>query len=111
MIAGMQTTDEIPRTYEEAERLLARWQGEGGPSDLVAFAFPDPTGETVRLLYVSDEFAEAGAIRAMTFGRSPEVPFRSSTALATQHEWQEVQAGRLTLPPGWQLAQKRQVWP
>jgi hypothetical protein len=72
----MQTTDEIPRTYEEAERLLARWQGEGGPADLLAFAFSDPADETVRLLYVSEEFPESGAIYAMTFGRSPEIPFR-----------------------------------
>jgi hypothetical protein len=107
----MQTTDEIPRTYEEAERLLARWQGEGGPADLLAFAFSDPADETVRLLYVSEEFPESGAIYAMTFGRSPEIPFRSSTASATPQEWEQVQAGELLLPQGWELARKRQVWP
>jgi hypothetical protein len=107
----MQTTDEVPQTYEEAERLLARWQGEGGPADLVAYASPDPTGETVRLLYVSDDFAPEGVIRQMTFGRSTELPFKSSTALATPSEWELVLSGKLSLPLGWDVAARRQVWP
>lgn len=106
----MQTTDEIPKTYEEAERLLARWQGEGRAADLLAFAFTDPADQTVRLLYVSEEFPDSDEIYAMTFGRSLEIPFRTSTAMATPHEWEQIQAGNLALPKGWELARKRQVW-
>lgn len=107
----MQTTDEIPQTYEEAERLLARWHGEGGPADLIIFSFPDPNGDTVRLLDVSDDFMPEGIIRPMTFGRSAELPFKSSTALATPDEWELVLVGKLPLPPGWDLSARRQVWP
>src|SRR5580704_9632488 len=100
----METVDAIPKTYEEAEHLLVRWHAEGGPPDLVVFSFPDASGEIVRLVEVSDEFAATGVIRPMTFGRSAELPFRSSTALATPQEWKAVEAGRLSLPPGWDLA-------
>lgn len=107
----MQTVDEVPKTYEEAERLLVRWHAEGGPSDLRIFSFPDSAGEMVRLLEVSDDFLATGVIRPMTFGRSPEMPFRTSTALASPEEWALVQAGKVPLPPGWDLAAARQVWP
>lgn len=107
----MQTTDEIPQTYEEAERLLARWHAEGGPADLFIFAFPDPDENIVRLLEVSEDFLATGEIRPMTFGRSAELPFRSATALATPQEWEQAQAGSLPLPHGWELKSKRRVWP
>jgi len=107
----METVDAIPESYEEAERLLVRWHAEGGPTDLVVYSFPDVPHETVRLVEVSNEFAATGAIRPMTFGRSAEMPFRSSTALATPEEWEQVEAGRLSLPPGWDLAARRRVWP
>jgi hypothetical protein len=107
----MQTTDEIPLTYDEAVRLLARWHGEGGPSDLVVYSIPDPAAESVQLIEVSDDFPTSGAVRPLFFGRSELFPFRSGAALLTPEEWQELVAGRLTLPPGWDLASKRQVWP
>jgi len=107
----MQPTDEIPRTYEEAEHLLARWQDEGRPTDLLVFAFTDPADETVRLLYVSEEFPESDVLQAMTYGRSLEIPFRTSTAMATSQEWEQVKAGQLALPKGWELAHMRQISP
>src|SRR5438105_1546169 len=107
----MSVTDQVPQTYEEAERLLARWQGEGGPEDLLIFTFPDPAEESVRLLGVSDEFMETGAVLPMSFGRSAELPFRSSTASVTPAEWDRIRAGRIALPAGWDLATARQVWP
>lgn len=37
----------------------------------------------MRLLLVSDEFQQTGAIRALPLGGSPGFPFRSAAALAT----------------------------
>lgn len=106
-----QATDESPKTYEEAERLLARWHGEGGPSDLVVYSLPDPAGESVRLIEVSEEFPTTGAVMPLIFGRSKLFPFQSGAAMLTPREWVDLAAGRLKLPPGWDLSSKRQVWP
>lgn len=103
--------EEIPRTYDDAVRTLVRWHGEGGPADLRVFLFPDPDEQVVRLLEVSDEFFTASEIHPLTLGRSAIFPFRSATALARPEDWDQVQAGRLSLPQGWNLNARRQVWP
>ncbi|HZL36129.1 MAG TPA: hypothetical protein VFC78_12505 [Tepidisphaeraceae bacterium] len=107
----MTETEAIPANYSEAVRTLVRWHAEGGPDDLLIFAFSDPHEQMVRLIEVSDEFLSSGTIQPMTFGRSAEFPFRSSTALATPAEWESVRAGTLPLPQGWVLAAAQQVWP
>ena len=88
-----------------------RWHCQGGPPDVRAFSFPDPAGRLVRLVEVSEEFLPTGVIRPLTLRTSELFPFRSSVALASPEEWAAVEAGQLSLPPGWDLATKEPVWP
>lgn len=114
MTLGVTQTDEtegIPRTYADAVKILARWQCEGGPADVRAFSFPDPAGQLVRLVEVSEEFMPTGGIRPLTLRASRLFPFKSSVALASPDEWAAVEEGRLGLPGGWDHTTKEQVWP
>ncbi len=101
----------IPTTYQEAVRLLAHWHGDYAARDLVIFSFPDHDAVTVRLLEVSSELPDTGELVPVTFGRSPEFPFRSTVVLATPCQWKKIQAGELALPDGWDLAARQRVWP
>jgi hypothetical protein len=106
------TSEVIPTTYDEAVRTLARWHGGLDRPDLEIFSFPDPGMATVRLVEVSDDFALSTApICAITFGASPEFPFRSSVALVTREQWQQIVDGELTLPEGWDLGHRERIWP
>ncbi|MCC2669543.1 MAG: hypothetical protein K0Q72_2014 [Armatimonadetes bacterium] len=107
----MMPTEIVPTTYEEAVRLLSTWHAELDRADLQIFSFPDPEARVVRLLEVSSDFAESDQLRPLSFGASKEFPFRSSVALATPAEWQEVLAGKRSLPAEWSLAERRLVWP
>jgi len=104
-------TEPIPQSYADAVSTLVRWQGEGGPSDLIIFHFPDSADQVVRLLEISDEFLADGSVKPFTLGRSASFPFRSSVILASPEEWREILAGRLSLPDGWDLQARQQVWP
>jgi hypothetical protein len=107
----MSLIDEIPKTFAEAVNALVAAHSESGPADLKIIWFLDPQEQTVRLLLVSDEFQETGAIRPLPLGKSAEFPFRSAAALATPDEWRRAQDGSLPLPDGWDLAAARQVRP
>ena len=102
---------EVPRSFAEAVRLLTKWQGESGPADLQLFWFPDPREGSVRLVGVSDEFPRAGTAWALPLGPSTEFPFGSEVITLTSPEWDQVERGHMTLPAGWELASKKQVWP
>ncbi len=108
MIASL---DDIPVTYDAALRTLARWHAEGSDPSLQIIAFDDPGGSEVRLLEISDQFPGTGAVRPLAFGRSDELPFKSAVALVTPREWEQVQAGVLELPAGWNLSSSRKIWP
>jgi hypothetical protein len=107
----MTETEQVPQSYADAVGTLVRWQVEGGPSDLVVFHLPDSGGQIVRLLEISDEFLADGSVKPFTLGRSASFPFRSSVILASPDEWREIEAGRLSLPEGWDLSAKQRVWP
>jgi len=107
----MATTDEIPKTYDQAIETLAHWHGEGGEEDLEIYSFPDPAGQVVQLLEISSAFAQKGQVVPWRMGRSEEFPFPSEVALITHHEWSEIHQGRLGLPEGWDWASKQKVWP
>jgi hypothetical protein len=107
----MTTTDEIPATYDDAVRTLARWHAALESRNLEIFAFPDPGETVVRLIEISDEFPRTGRVVPVSFGRSAEFPFKSSVALVTPDEWQQILAGTLPLPDGWDLRSQQKVWP
>ena len=101
----------IPRTYDEAVGVLARWHGEGGAPDLRIFAFPDPDQQVVQLLHVSESFPDPGSVRVYRLGRSEEFPFKSAVALALPKYWERIEAGAELLPPGWDHRTAKRVWP
>jgi hypothetical protein len=105
------TSDTIPKSYEDAICLLARWNGEGGAADLRIYAFPDPTEQVVRLIHVSDEFVDVGGVRIYKMGRSEEFPYRSAVALALPKYWERIQSGEQLLPTDWDITSIRKVWP
>jgi len=104
-------TEQIPQSYADAVSTLVRWQAEGGPPDLIIFHFPDLAAQNVRLLEISDEFLADGSVKPFALGRSESFPFRSTVILASPDEWREIEAGRLSLPEGWDLLARQKVWP
>jgi hypothetical protein len=107
----MTDVEAIPTTYHEAVRTLAGWHAGTDLADLEIYSFPDPEELTVRLIEVSEGFPRTGRVVPVTFGRSREFPFRSSAALLTPDEWQQVLSGTLPLPEGWTLERRQRVWP
>src|SRR5687767_12503489 len=107
----MTTSEAVPRTYDDAVRTLASWHAGLDPANIQIYSFPDSDQTTVRLVEISDGFPRSGRTLPVTFGRSPEFPFRSSVVLLTPDEWQEVLGGSLTLPEGWELERRQKVWP
>jgi len=101
----------IPRSYDDAVRLLARWHGEEQAFPLTIFAIPDPRHEEVRLIEVSDEFPQPGPVVPILMGRSKEFPFRSAVALATEDEWRQLQRGEIELKEDWDISKATRVWP
>jgi hypothetical protein len=107
----MTTMEQIPTTYDQAIRVLAQWQGESGEADLKIFAFPDTEGRVVRLAHVSEGIADRGGIRIFKMGMSKEFPFTSVIALTVPKYWDQIIHGEPLLPPDWDIATRRQVWP
>ena len=112
--------DAVPRTYDEAVRLLASWHAGLG-DDVVFYEVPDPDGRVVRLLEVSDIFPRGGAMRPDAEGRmrpiipvfplgpSADYPFRSEVAQITPDELDDVLSGHLPLSRPWDLSTRRRV--
>lgn len=103
------TTTTVGNDYEAATRLLAEWHSSREFRDFLVYSFDDPARETVRLLEISSEFPTTGEILPVTFGRSRHFPFRSTVIQVSLREWEQVEAGRLRLPEGWDLDAKRKV--
>lgn len=105
----MLNLEAIPRTYENAVVLLARWHWERDDADFAAHSFPDPEGVTVRLVEVSKRFPTVDAVRPIRFGRSADFPFPSAVALVSPQSWANILGGSLTLPEGWSLEDVQRV--
>jgi hypothetical protein len=101
----------IPRTYDEAVRMLASWHGEGAEADFEVFSFPDSQEQIVRLVEVSDALPTTGSAQAFPMGRSADFPFRSAVVFLTHEEWRQARSGKLRLPEGWDVAVSMRVWP
>ena len=107
----MTSIEEIPKTYDQAVRVLAHWHGEGGATDLRVFAFRDPDQKIVRLLHVSATFPDSGGVQVYKLGRSDEFPFKSAVALALPKYWDSIKTGANLLPPDWDPNAAERVWP
>jgi hypothetical protein len=113
ILSIMSQIDEIPKSYEDAVRLLGQWGGEAGADDLRIFAAEDVGDEMVRLIHVTDQFPDSVRVSVYTFGASEEFPFRSALALASPDQWEVMRArgGYPGLPSEWKITNARQVWP
>ena len=101
----------IPQTYEEAIEHLAEWQGDDSTDSITVYLIPDPEKRTVRFVEVSTVFSDDDEIRPFSMGASKEFPFRSSTILLSQRDWESVKNGQKALPTGWEVSKLNQVWP
>ena len=112
--------DAVPRTYQEAVRVLAAAHAAGA-DQVDIYALPDPQQRVVRLIEVSAAFPEGGVERpapqngsqrivpVFPMGPASDFPFRSEVVQITPAEWEELRQGRLKLNRDWgnlDLAQK-----
>ena len=129
----MAELDHIPKTYEDACLALARSHADEVGFPIAIYCFPDPGKKEVRLVEVSDSFPintnvstysvqiEPGTsggpgqakpvVPVVAMRPSDDFPFRSSVALVTQTEWEQILAGDLRIAGNWDIRRRRQVWP
>lgn len=107
----MKNGSHIPRTHEEAARLLARWHRESEPSIAQIFWHHDPATGEIRLIEVNPKTIPTG--EAMVFGFAPSgpFPFRSAVAEVTPDEWAQILGGRIPLPSGWRSTDFKPIEP
>jgi len=66
----------------------------------------------VRLLEVSDGFLTAGEVWPVTFGESPEYPFKSTVILASRGDYERILSREIALPEEFGAPERgRRVWP
>lgn len=106
----MENLEIVPRKYEEAVDLLARWHANGH-TDLEVLSFPDPARKIVRLVEISDDFPATGDSTPIRMGASADFPFPSGVILLTKREWMEVQEGKMSMPNGWSMQDAKRIWP
>lgn len=125
----MPDLDQIPKNYEDACYTLARSHADEHGFPIRVLCVPDPNGNEVRLVEVSDSFpanqigavmcpgADGGpgqpklSIPVVTLRASPDFPFRSSVALVTEEEWKRIAANQLAVGGNWNLGKCYQIWP
>jgi hypothetical protein len=98
--------NDIPKTYEEAVRNLAAWQGD---DEITIFYLPDPAARVVRLVEISNSFGDNKELRPVAMGASPEFPFPSNVLLISTADWRRVKNGEKSLPAGWDPVQLKEL--
>jgi hypothetical protein len=73
--------------------------------------FPNAQQDQIRLLEVSSEAPTTGEVLSFAFASDPAsgVDYPSIVILLSPEEWQQVQRGKLSLPPGWDLSQASDI--
>jgi len=104
--------DDVPKTYDRAVRVLAAAHASG-PDQADIYSMPDPQGQVVRLIEVSEAFPEGGVDRPVPpngvervvpvfpMGRAKDFPFRSEIVQITPQEWVQLRQGKLKLNRDW----------
>lgn len=114
----------VPESYDHAVRLLAAWHASIDPAMRVYKLpddQPDESRREVRLIEVSDEFPEGGAmwtnadgvreqvIPIFRLGPLPDYPYRTGVAQVTAGEWDQLRDGTLRLTQPWDLSGAEKV--
>lgn len=89
--------------YPTAVRTLVNWHREGEQPPQKIILFPDPDGQEVRLLEVTELVPETGELYPITFGATKELPYRTVVMQVTPREWEAIRAGKMPLPEGWDM--------
>ena len=94
-------------SLQTVAKTLAKAHRDRDASTSTIKFFPDPDGDHVRLLEVSDTAPTTGEVLPFRFTSSPDhgIDFESVIILLSPAEWGQVQAGDLALPSGWDLKQ------
>ena len=93
------------RTYLETAEDLAGAHRTVDPSTTRILLLPDPAQAEIRLIEISASAPWSGDVIPFPFDARPDlgVFFPSVVILLHPQEWQDVEAGRLPLPAGWDL--------
>jgi hypothetical protein len=97
--------------YETTAEKLAQAHRQEDPGTKEVYLFPDVQLADVRLLEVSGSAPTSGDVVPFHFQARPDIgiDFSSTVILLSPEEWREVQAGKLHLPGGWDLANKKSL--
>lgn len=93
------------RTYRETAEDLAHAHRRVDPTTTRILLIPDPAQAEIRLLEVSASTPWSGDVIPFPFDARPDLGifFPSVVILLNPREWEDVEAGRLPLPLGWDL--------
>jgi len=93
------------RSYRETAQDLADAHRRIDPATTTILLLPDPAGQEIRLIEVSARAPRSGDVFPFRFEARHDlgIDFPSVVILLSPDEWADVEAGRLALPPGWDL--------
>ena len=99
------------RSIAAVARDLAAAHRKADPQTSVVKLFPSDAGDEIRLLEVTSAVPATGEILPFRFAAQPSlhVDYPSVVILLTPEEWRDVRAGKLMLPPGWDLHKARAI--
>jgi|ERR1035438_3179700 hypothetical protein len=102
----------MARTYDECITELAEGHREvvGEPMDV--YFVPDPDGQVIRLLEVSDGFVTSGEVWPITFRADEDFPFVVTVIQLTRDEYARTQTEEdrdMELPPEYRNFEKLEL--
>jgi hypothetical protein len=94
--------------YRSTAKKLATDHKQEDPQTAEIYLFPDAQLSDVRLLEISASAPRSGDVLPFHFQarRDLGIDFTSTVILLSPDEWEDVLAGRLRLPDGWDLSTK-----
>lgn len=97
--------------YRATAAELANAHRNEDPETSDIFLIPDPQFVNVRLLEVSGSAPRSGDVLPFSFTARPDlgVQFASTVILLSPDEWKDVLAGKLSLPPDWDLGKREKL--
>jgi hypothetical protein len=93
------------KTLREEAVTLAKSHRRGDRHTKIIKLVPDPKGEEIRLVEVSEKANDLDEVLSMSFAPSPQfgIGHKVTVILLSKGDWGKVEAGTLSLPTGWEL--------
>lgn len=94
------------RNIKDVAKDLAIAHRQRDPHTTVIKLVPVAPADEIHLLEVSSDAPSTGEVLSVRFNADPEsgVDYPSVVVLLSLEEWPAVEAGQLSLPPGWDLS-------